>query len=149
MSNTNLLEGTIDLEQKDLAMLRKQYEAEKPSPSSSTTFNYAWGLVHSNRREEIQLGVELLTQLVRTAPTMRDEARYYAALGCFKMGEFSRARDMAQAILKDHPNNPQALSIVDAVDEQVRKDGMIGMAIVGGAVAAVGLVVGLLTRSSK
>lgn len=42
-------------------MLRKQYEGEGQFVGVQTKFNYAWGLIKSEKRQEQQLGVKLLT----------------------------------------------------------------------------------------
>lgn len=57
----------IDAEQpltaSELDVLRGQYERElnQGHASTQTKFNYAWGLVKSKRREDMALGVDLLT----------------------------------------------------------------------------------------
>ncbi|KAI9183975.1 mitochondrial membrane protein [Blastocladiella emersonii ATCC 22665] len=143
---TTPLEGEITIDKKELATLRKQYEAEQPNPSTSTTFNYAWGLVHSNVYHEIELGIALFQQIIPHNPSLRRESRYYVAQGYFKLARFADARNYAQQVLRDHPEDPQARGLLDAIDAQVQKDGLVGMAIVGGAIAAAGLVIGMLSR---
>lgn len=49
------------LKEAELAVLRKQYESEGESVGVQTKFNYAWGLIKSEKRQEQQLGVKLLT----------------------------------------------------------------------------------------
>lgn len=48
-------------------MLRKQYEAEGQFVGVQTKFNYAWGLIKSDKRTEQQLGVRLLTGMKLTS----------------------------------------------------------------------------------
>lgn len=49
------------LKEAELAVLRKQYEGEGQFVGVQTKFNYAWGLIKSEKRQEQQLGVKLLT----------------------------------------------------------------------------------------
>ena len=49
------------LKEAELAVLRKQYEGEGQFVGVQTKFNYAWGLIKSDKRAEQQLGVRLLT----------------------------------------------------------------------------------------
>ena len=70
----------------ELAVLRSQYEKEDPYPSLQTKFNYAWGLIKSNKRDEQQLGVQLLSDIFRQSPNRRGECLYYLALGHYKLG---------------------------------------------------------------
>lgn len=49
------------LKEAELAVLRKQYEGEGQFVGVQTKFNYAWGLIKSDKRQEQQLGVRLLT----------------------------------------------------------------------------------------
>ncbi|KAI9223258.1 hypothetical protein BC828DRAFT_376412 [Blastocladiella britannica] len=146
---TSLLDGEIELDAKDIAGLRKQYEAEQPNPTAESEFHYGWGLVHSRVRRDNELGVVLLAKVAQSTPTLRVEANYFSALGYFKLGDLAKAREFTEKVLKAHPAHPQARAVMAAIDEQVQKDGLVGMAIVGGAVAALGLVVGALARSRK
>ncbi|KNE64921.1 hypothetical protein AMAG_10588 [Allomyces macrogynus ATCC 38327] len=142
-------EADTTLPAKDLAAFRKQYEAEMPHPSADTTFNLAWGLVHSPSASDIAAGERLLLELHKTAPHLRRDVRYYLGLAAFKQAKFADARTYAEALLRDEPQNTQALALLDAVNQQVQRDGLIGMAIVGGAVAAVGLAVKILASSRR
>lgn len=61
----------------ELQVLRSQYEKEDPYPSLQTKFNYAWGLIKSDKREEQQDGVRLLSEIFRASPERRRECLYY------------------------------------------------------------------------
>lgn len=47
-----------------------------------TKFNYAWGLIKSNKREEQQDGVRLLSEIFRASPERRRECLYYLGKSC-------------------------------------------------------------------
>ena len=42
-------------------VLRRQYIKEGEYVTIQTKFNYAWGLIKSNKTEHIELGIKLLT----------------------------------------------------------------------------------------
>jgi fission 1 protein len=67
-------------------------------------------------------------------------------VGTYRQARFGDARSYASAVLRDNPSDTKANDLLNAIDEQVQRDGLFGMAIVGAAVAAVGLFVGLVTR---
>ena len=50
------------------------------------------------------------------------------------------ARRYNETLLSAEPHNKQALSLSKLIDERVKTEGLVGMAIVGGVVGAVGLL---------
>ncbi|KAK9462252.1 uncharacterized protein V1516DRAFT_663960 [Lipomyces oligophaga] len=151
MSSHNLpyaADADISLTRSELDVLRIQYIKEEPFVSIQTKFNYAWGLVKSERREEQSLGVRFLREIFRDAPERRRECLYYLALGNFKLGDFVEAKRYNDLLLQREPNNLQARSLNKLIDDKVARDGLVGLAIVGGAVAAGSILLGTLLRSS-
>jgi len=100
-------------------------------------------------RNEQQEGVRLLTDIFRTTPERRRECLYYLALGNFKLGNYAEARRYNDLLLDKEPNNLQAASLRTLIDDKVAREGMMGMAIVGGIAVAAGIVGGLIMKSSK
>jgi fission 1 protein len=133
----------------ELAVLRSQYEKEDPYPSLQTKFNYAWGLIKSNAREEQQLGVQLLSDIFRQSPDRRRECLYYLALGHYKLGNYAEARRYNDSLLELEEGNLQAQSLKDLIEDKVQKEGLFGVAIVGGLAVAAGIVGGLLVRGAQ
>lgn len=86
-----------------------------------TKFNYAWGLIKSNRRTEQQLGVRLLTEIFRDYAERRRECLYYLALGHYRLGNYAEARKYNEILLENEPSNTQALSLRGLVDDKVAK----------------------------
>lgn len=86
-----------------------------------TKFNYAWGLIKSNRRTEQQLGVRLLTEIFRDHAERRRECLYYLALGHYRLGNYADARKYNEILLENEPSNSQALSLRGLVDDKVAK----------------------------
>jgi fission 1 protein len=133
----------------ELAVLRSQYEKEDPYPSLQTKFNYAWGLIKSNKRDEQQLGVQLLSDIFRQSPDRRRECLYYLALGHYKLGNYAEARRYNDSLLELEEGNLQAQSLKDLIEDKVQKEGLFGVAIVGGLAVAAGIVGGLLVRGAQ
>lgn len=153
MSNTTRLPDAADAESAlkpaELAVLRSQYEKEDPYPSLQTKFNYAWGLIKSNKRDEQQLGVQLLSDIFRQSPDRRRECLYYLALGHYKLGNYAEARRYNDSLLEIEEGNLQAQSLRDLIEDKVQKEGLFGVAIVGGLAVAAGVVGGLLVRGAQ
>lgn len=130
-------------------MLRAQYEKEGAFVGLQTKFNYAWGLIKSSTRDEQQEGVRLLSEIYRAAPERRRECLYYLALGNYKLGNYAEARRYNDSLLTVEPANLQAASLKGLIDEKVQKEGLLGMAIVGGAAVALGVIGSLVMRGTK
>ncbi|KAK9450674.1 uncharacterized protein V1518DRAFT_411409 [Limtongia smithiae] len=143
-------DAEVSLTRDELDVLRTQYVKEEPFVSIQTKFNFAWGLVKSTRREEQALGIRLLAEIFRDAPERRRECLYYLALGNYKLSNYAEARRYNDLLLSREPNNMQARSLNKLIDDRVAKDGLVGLAIIGGAVAAGSIVLGtLLSRKRR
>ncbi|KAL0569320.1 Mitochondrial fission 1 protein [Marasmius crinis-equi] len=121
----------------NLEVLRLQYEKEslQGHVTIQTKFNYSWGLVKSPLREHQVEGVKLLQELYRSEPKRRRECLYYMALGHYKMANYEEARKFNELLLEKEPTNLQAISLAQLIDKGVTKEGYVGMALVGGALA--------------
>jgi mitochondrial fission 1 protein len=116
----------------------------------SAEIDFIWqGLIKSSARGEQQEGVRLLTEIFRTAPERRRECLYYLGLGNFKLGNYAEARRYNDLLLEKEPGNLQAASLRTLIDDKVSKEGLMGVAIVGGIAVAAGIVGGLLMKSSR
>ena len=90
-----------------------------------------------------------MTDIFRTTPERRRECLYYLALGNFKLGNYAEARRYNDLLLDKEPNNLQAASLRTLIEDKVAREGMMGVAIVGGIAVAAGIVGGLIMKSSK
>ncbi|KAJ9608615.1 mitochondrial membrane protein [Cladophialophora chaetospira] len=133
----------------ELQVLRAQYEKEGEYVGVQTKFNYAWGLIKSNQRGEQQLGVQLLSDIFKTTPERRRECLYYLALGNYKLGNYAEARRYNELLLEKEPGNLQASSLQQLIDDKVSREGLMGVAIIGGVAVAAGIVGGMLMRGSR
>ncbi|MCJ1250505.1 mitochondrial membrane protein [Trapelia coarctata] len=140
-------ESPLKLE--ELQVLRGQYEKEGDFVGVQTKFNYAWGLIKSDARGEQQEGVRLLSEIYRNAPERRRECLYYLALGNFKLGNYAEARRYNDSLLSIEPANLQAASLRGLIDDKVAKEGMVGVAIVGGVAIAAGVIGSLIFKGAR
>ncbi|KAI5839326.1 putative mitochondrial fission protein Tbfis1p [Morchella snyderi] len=134
------------LKEVELAVLRRQYEGEGQFVGVQTKFNYAWGLIKSDKRVEQQLGVKLLTDIFRDHPERRRECLYYLALGNYRLGNYAEARKYNEALLNHEPQNLQSQSLRTLIDDKVAREGLLGVAIISGVALAAGVVGSALWR---
>ncbi|KAL8824205.1 MAG: hypothetical protein Q9191_005224 [Dirinaria sp. TL-2023a] len=137
------------LKQDELQVLRAQYEKEGEYVGVQTKFNYAWGLIKSSSRNEQQDGVRLLSEIFRNAPERRRECLYYLALGNYKLGNYAEAKRYNELLLDREPANLQATSLRGLIDDKVAKEGLMGVAIVGGLAVTAGIVGGMLFKGAR
>merc|ERR1712225_147003 len=133
----------------ELQVLRSQYEKEGEHVGVQTKFNFAWGLIKSNTRNDQQEGVQLLSDIFKTTPERRRECLYYLALGNYKLGNYAEARRYNDLLLEKEPGNLQAGSLRQLIDDKVSKEGLMGIAIVGGVAVAAGIVGSMIMRGSR
>jgi len=132
----------------ELQVLRSQYEKEGEYVGIQTKFNYAWGLIKSSSRNEQQEGVRLLSEIFRASPERRRECLYYLALGHYKLGNYAEARRYNDLLMDLEPANMQAASLKGLIEDRVQREGLVGVAIVGGLAVAAGVVGSLLFKGA-
>ena len=96
-----------------------------------------------------QEGVRLLSDIFRASPERRRECLYYLALGNYKLGNYAEARRYNDSLLELEGGNLQAQSLRQLIDEKVSKEGLMGVAIVGGLAAAAAVGVGMLVKGAQ
>jgi fission 1 protein len=117
--------------------------------SSGRSLIATQGLIKSNARPEQQEGVRLLSEIFRAAPERRRECLYYLALGNYKLGNYGEARRYNDLLIDKEPANLQAASLRTLIDDKVNREGLMGIAIVGGLALAAGVVGGMLFRGQR
>ncbi|KAF2089664.1 mitochondria fission 1 protein [Saccharata proteae CBS 121410] len=137
------------LKPEELQVLRAQYDKEGEYVGIQTKFNYAWGLIKSSSRSEQQEGVRLLSDIFRNSPERRRECLYYLALGNYKLGNYAEARKYNELLLDLEPANLQAGSLKGLIDDKVAREGLVGVAIVGGLAVAAGVVGSMLFKGAR
>ncbi|ODQ65325.1 mitochondria fission 1 protein [Nadsonia fulvescens var. elongata DSM 6958] len=151
-SNTylpELAQAEAPLSDEELGILRKQYLDEGDYVCVQTKFNYSWGLIKSLSNDDQQLGVRLLTEVFKDNPNRRRECLYYLSMGNFKLGDFTTARKYCDILLSKEPRNAQAIRLRQMIEDRLAKEGLIGVAIIGGVVAVGATVLGVLMRHRR
>lgn len=74
---------------------------------------------------------------------------YYLAIGNARIKEYQTSLKYIRALLQVEPGNRQAQDLELIVKKKMEKEGMIGMAIAGGAVLGFGALVGLGIAMAK
>ncbi|KAI8818934.1 uncharacterized protein EV422DRAFT_535953 [Fimicolochytrium jonesii] len=141
----NATEAEISLSPQEVDLLREAYLKEEKS-RPQTKFNYAWALVRSRARTDQEKGIELLHEIYKEVPSRRRECLYYLALGEYKMGNYRYARKYNETLLQLETSNRQGLALRQLIDAKVKSEGLVGMAIVGAAVAALGILTATVFR---
>ncbi|XP_069845335.1 mitochondrial fission 1 protein isoform X1 [Dipodomys merriami] len=159
----------------DLKKFEKKFQSEQAagSVSKSTQFEYAWCLVRSKYNDDIRRGIALLegshcvaglelmilfisllsTELLPKGS--KEEQRdyvFYLAVGNYRLKEYEKALKYVRGLLQTEPQNNQAKELERLIDKAMKKDGLVGMAIVGGmalGVAGLAGLIGLAVSKSK
>jgi len=104
------------------------------------------------KREELPNGALPQPQVepIRTeSPERRRECLYYLALGNYKLGNYAEARRYNDLLLDREPANLQASNLRQLIDDRVAKEGLVGVAILGGVGLAAGLVGAFVLKSAR
>ncbi|XP_046905171.1 mitochondrial fission 1 protein [Hypomesus transpacificus] len=131
----------------DLLKFEKKYNSEllKGSVSRETKFEYAWCLIRSKYSADIRKGIVLLEELVQKGS--KDDSRdflFYLAVANYRLKEYEKALKYIRTLLKNEPGNKQAIELEKLIDKALKKDGLVGMAIVGGIGLGVAGLAGLI-----
>eukprot|EP00275_Glaucocystis_incrassata_P001278 EC122427.1.p1 GENE.EC122427.1~~EC122427.1.p1 ORF type:complete len:153 (+),score=14.06 EC122427.1:128-586(+) len=109
------------------------------TPTSEAKFGLAMLLVKSRSLDDVRRGVVLFNELILERVQQRD-CLYFAAEGNYRLGEYVEAKNCITRLLEVDPECKQALELKILVDDEISKDGLIGMAIIGGLSVAGALV---------
>ncbi|XP_040828796.1 mitochondrial fission 1 protein [Ochotona curzoniae] len=131
----------------DLMKFERKFKSEQAagSVSKSTQFEYAWCLVRSKYNDDIHKGITLLEELLLKGS--KEEQRdyvFYLAVGNYRLKEYEKALKYVRGLLQTEPQNNQAKELERLIDKAMKKDGLVGMAIVGGMALGVAGLAGLI-----
>ncbi|KAK9510779.1 hypothetical protein O3M35_005491 [Rhynocoris fuscipes] len=146
----DLLDETVSSE--DLKKFEAIYnqQVEAGNVTTEATFNYAWCLVRSRYAADIRKGICLLETLFRDGNEQgRRDYVYYLAIGNAKLKEYSKALHYVRTFLTLEPGNQQVQHLETVIRKRMEKDGLLGIALAGGAVLAIGGLVGLAMAITK
>ncbi|GAB0096807.1 Mitochondrial fission 1 protein [Sergentomyia squamirostris] len=122
---------------------RYQQELEEQNVTHKAQFEYAWCLVRSNYVADIKKGILLLEDLATRHPDGKRDYIYYLAIGHTRIKEYTVALKYVRSFLQIEPNNQQVISLEQIIKKKMEREGMIGVAVAGGAALVVGGLLGL------
>lgn len=146
-----IIEQTIS--DSEIARMARAHEDSKGSGAEAETtarFQYAHALLRSRHTQDIKHGISLMESLYYDGnKENRRDYLYYIAIGQTRLKQYNLALDCVEHFLQFEPENRQAKQLQAYIKEKLTKDGLMGMAITGGAVLALGGLIGLGLSMAK
>lgn len=146
-----IIEHTISEE--EIEKYREIYEESKSAGGEKETqakFDYAIALLKSRELENVREGITMLETLFQHGDhSARRGYLYFVSIGHIRLFQYKQALDCVETLLRHEPDNHQAKHLRDEIKRRLRKDGLIGMAVAGGAVAVIGGIISLGISLSK
>lgn len=100
--------------------------------------SYSWALVHSHRSQDVRRGLELVAALVSADPKERRELLYLKSVGQYRLKNNLEARETLKSLLEEFPEFRQAESLLETVENEIVKEGLIGVGVGAAVVGVVG-----------
>ncbi|CAL5219635.1 g1509 [Coccomyxa viridis] len=129
-----------------IAGLQADWEKETQRGSHEATqaaFRLVWGLVHSSNNKDVDRGLRFADELLRDKSLDAQDQRdlvYLTAVAMYKLGKVLDARRQLDELLRVNPQWRQAQTLKQAVDDQVVKEGLLGLGVataIGGVAALI------------
>lgn len=141
----DIIEATIsDSEIARHGRLYEESRKEGGEPEITARFQYAVALLKSVHSQDVKHGISILEKLYYEGNvSARRDYLYYIAVGHTRLKQYDLALDCVEQFLQFEPVNRQAKHLREYIKEKMTKDGLVGMAIAGGAVLALGGLIGL------
>ncbi|KAK4011138.1 mitochondrial fission 1 protein [Daphnia magna] len=106
-------------------------------------FEYAWCLIRSKYPTDVKRGIFLLEDLSKGEnESGKRDCIYYLAIGNAKIKEYSKALGYTKVLLQVEPGNRQVQTLKHTIEKRMEREGLKGMAIIGGAALALGSLIG-------
>jgi mitochondrial fission 1 protein len=127
-----MLDDCID--EAELAKHREKFETSS-SPSENEKFQFGLNLIRSREKNHITEGLNLFQNLFAKThdEDIKRDSLYYMAIGQAKLGNYEQSLKYLQTILNIQPTNDQVREMYTEVNKRMKRDGLIGMGIVGSA----------------
>lgn len=149
----DIVEHTISDEEISRAAVAYDKAKEAGGEAEITArFQYALALLKSAHKNDITKGVTMLEDLYYSGDqSQRRDYLYFIAIGSTRLKHYDMALESINLFLQYEPTNHQATQLRDFINKKLTQDGLLGMAMTGAAVVAVGGLVGLMMKlaSSK
>lgn len=141
----DIIEETISDD--EISKFKKKFEESKASGGEGETtakFHYAHSLLRSKHNQDIMYGISLLEELYYQGnQNTRRDYLYYISIGQTRLKKYDLALDCINHFLQFEPENRQAKQLRSFIKEKLTKEGIVGMAITGGAALVLGGLIGL------
>ena len=115
-------------------------------PGQTWNDSYVWALVHSRDKSDVRRGLELISALVSTENADMRELKYLKAVGEFRLQRPLAARQTLKETLAQYPDFRQASSLLDSVENELVKDGLVGL---GAGAAVIGVIAAVVAATSR
>ncbi|KAJ8030848.1 Mitochondrial fission 1 protein [Holothuria leucospilota] len=145
-----IVNETISVE--EIKKFERAYNSElaRGKVNSRTQFEYAWCLVRSPYTNDIKKGTVLMEQLLQGGnPQIQRDCLFYLGVGHFRLKDYTKALQFVKGLLQIEPNNHQAKELEVVIKKKMNKDGLVGMAVIGGAAVVIGGLVAAGMAISK
>lgn len=118
----------------ELDKCREKFDALK-TPNDNEQFEFYLCLVRAKQRACIQEGLSSFQKLFTKTKDedIKRDALYYMAIAQTKLNNYEEALKYLQSILNIQPNNEQVRELYVEVNKRMKRDGLIGLGIVGSA----------------
>ncbi|XP_023720720.1 mitochondrial fission 1 protein [Cryptotermes secundus] len=142
------MEDVLDevVSSEDLKKYERVYHEQlhKGPVTQKAQFEYAWCLVRSKYPADIRKGIILLEELYQNGNAEgRRDYLYYLAIANARIKEYTKGLHYVREFLKIEPGNQQVHNLETLIKKRMEKEGLMGMAMAGGVVLAIGGLVGL------
>ncbi|KAG7671605.1 hypothetical protein Ndes2526B_g09233 [Nannochloris sp. 'desiccata'] len=132
-----------------IQLLQQEYESAAVHGGREAVekcFNLTWALVHSYQKHDASRGLELISALLTSDAAETRELLYLRAVAQFRLRHYLDSRNTLKSLLEQYPDFRQAQALLDAVEHEVVKDGLIG---VGAGAAIIGIVASIAVAAMK
>ena len=102
--------------------------------------------MHSTKNSDVRRGLDLAEELLQSRSLDEQEQRdliYLQSVAYYKLGKMLEARRQLEELLKVSPSFRQAQTLKAAVEEQIVKEGLVGIGLASAVVGLAGVVLGI------
>ncbi|CAJ0586883.1 unnamed protein product, partial [Mesorhabditis spiculigera] len=135
------------IEAKELEVLAAQYQRQvaRGHPSTPTIFAYAKGMCRS-KLADVQIGVRLLDELLQQEHNsqLAPKIVFWQAYGNARLRNYDRALALIDSLLLQDDSEERSQDLKAEIEGRMKKDALLGAAVIGtGAAVLAGIVGGL------
>ncbi|CAG0917426.1 unnamed protein product [Notodromas monacha] len=125
------------------ALYFRQQERMENDPK--VRWDYAISLVRSKYMADIKSGRRMMEEIMADPANeeIQIDCLYFLSLACAKLKDYKDALQYVRELLRRKPNHMQAVQLERIISGRLEREGMKGMAILGGAAMGIGALIGL------